>query len=137
MLEGAITAVETAGEEFAYFIADNPWGYASGTHASVCAHDVSQIDWLGQILALETQVKSHGIPFGLTYNSELGGNSDNVTFYNETLEFIQASQAYGGSPDIRNIESWYSHPTENRPEGEPCTYTNLMLAALAILETAA
>ena len=134
VLEAAIAAVAAAGEEFAYFIADNPWGYASGTHDSVCSHDVSEIDWFGQILALETQVKSHGIPFGLTYNSELGGNSDNTTFYNQTLEYILAYQAYGGSPDIRNVESWYEYPTENRPEEEKYTFTNLMLAALAILE---
>nr|AIF12946.1 hypothetical protein [uncultured marine group II/III euryarchaeote KM3_57_F04] len=135
VLEAAITAVEAAGEEFAYFIADNPWGYASGTHNSVCSHDVSEIDWLGQILALENQVKGHGIPFGLTYNSELGGNSDNASFHNETLAFILAYQAYGGSPDIRNIESWYPYPTENRPEEEPYTFSNLMLAAIAILES--
>jgi len=134
VLEAAIAAVEAAGEEFAYYVADNPWGYASGTHNSVCSHDVSEIDWMGRILALETQVQSHGIPFGLTYNSELGGNSDNATFYNETLEYIGAYQTYGGSPDIRNIESWYPYPTENMPEEESYTYSNLMLAALAILE---
>ncbi len=62
------------------------------------------------------------------------GAGDKFAMFNETLAFIQAYQEYGGSPDIRNIESWYSHPTENRPEEEPYTYTNLMLAAFAILE---
>ena len=134
VLEAALNAIELAGEELAYFIADNPWGYASGTHTSVCSYDVSRIDWMGRILSLENQVKSHGIPFGMTYNSELGGNSDNETYYNDTIEFINTYQDYGGSPDIRNIESWYPYPAENRPEETLYTFTNLMLAAIDLLE---
>jgi hypothetical protein len=70
----------------------------------------------------------------MTYNSELGGNSDNETYYNDTIEFINTYQDYGGSPDIRNIESWYPYPAENRPEETLYTFTNLMLAAIDLLE---
>jgi hypothetical protein len=135
VLEAILSASEIEGLPIHYVVADNPWGYASGRLSSAPASglDASQYDWLQRILDLETQVKSHGLPFALIYNSE-SGNSSGIEFAADVESYVQAYQAKGGSPDIRIVESWYSTPETALPESTEGSFTNAVMRAMSHYE---
>ena len=134
-LDAAIAAVEAAGDTVAYVVADNPADYATGVHASNCYDDPSTIDWMARIVSLQTQVQAHGLPFGLIFNSENGGQVSNQLFYEETVAYAHAYRAAGGRPDIAIMESWYDFPNVALPETEPYTHMNTARDVFAVFES--
>jgi len=132
VLEAILAASESENLPIHYVVADNPWGYAAGTHNSA-GLDETRYDWLQRILDLETQVKSHGLPFALIYNSE-SGLSSGTQFAADVETYVQAYQAKGGSPDIRIVESWYPNPETALPETAEGSFTNAVMRAIGQYE---
>ena len=126
-IESVLTALAEAGESIDYFMADNPYDYATGQKDSNCHDDPSQVDWMGRIVALENQVVAAGLPFALIYNSATGGSTSNQMFHDDTVAFVADYQAAGGNPAIRHVESWYTYPDTLLPETEDYTLTNTVL----------
>jgi creatinine amidohydrolase len=66
----------------------------------------------------------------LIVNSEAGGNTSDEAFCNDTLAFVDAYRAAGGSPKRWIVQSWYLHPKQVVPESEPHTMTALVRAVI-------
>ena len=125
VLEKAIAGINAAGEKIYYVNTDNPYDYAIATHPSSNV-DVKKIDWLGRIIDLEKQVKSHGLKFGLMYNSETGASVSDQQYYEDTINYINLYKSRGGAPDYSIIESWYTRPSNLFPDNQPYTFTYLV-----------
>ncbi len=117
VLNNIFESLRSQNLEIDYVVADNPYNYVD--------MDYKEGDGIDRILALEQQVKSEGIAFGLVYNSEAfrldGGHQ---RFHEETQAFIDEYQSRGGDPDIRIIESWYRDHVNIIPENEKYTFMN-------------
>ena len=120
LLDAFLTILSQHGEALDFFHADSPYDYAE-------AHP----DGWGKLLALQHEVQSHGLRFGLIYNSDAGGNAGDQQFHDQTLAAFQAFHAAGGSPDDLIVQSWYPFPSVMVPEDQPYTFTNVMKNGIA------
>ncbi len=105
---------------------DNPYDYAIAEVPSAKLDDPGKIDWIGRVRDLEEYVESQGLEFNLIINSQRGGSKSAQVFYTETLEFLEAYRARGGTPKRYMVQSWYRQPSEIVPETAPYTMTALV-----------
>ncbi|MFH0863573.1 MAG: hypothetical protein V1858_00580 [Candidatus Gottesmanbacteria bacterium] len=138
--EKILQAVEATGEHLYFLHVDNPYDYAIGAVPN--PYGPSQTtDWVQRILDLEFQAKSHGLRFGLIYNSERGGqgnslvSADDKLYFEDTLAFINLYKNRGGNPDDMIVESWYPHPSALFPDNQPYTFSYLVKNAFPIAHT--
>ena len=130
LLETIIKGIQNKGGQLSFVHADNPYDYATGEKCREVFRrvDATPIDWMGRIVALESQVESHpGLRFGLIYNSATPGDmGSDKQYYLDTLAYITAFKARGGNPDDMVIESWYKYPSALFPDSTPYTFTYLI-----------
>ncbi len=104
---------------------DNPYDYAVGMHSSRHQRDPKQVNWMGRIRELEDYVKSQGLEFNLIINTEAGARGSDERFCRETLQYLDAYRAAGGSPKRYFVQTWMQHPKNVVPETAPHTMTAL------------
>ncbi|HVS80925.1 MAG TPA: hypothetical protein VHE60_04265, partial [Pyrinomonadaceae bacterium] len=132
--ETLLAAVDAAGEKLWFVHADNPYDFATGQQPSDTLSDPTHVDWIQRILDLEAQVRSHGLRFGLIYNSEMGADASDQRYLEDTLAYIKLYRQRGGDPDEAIIESWYDRPSAILPESQPFTFMYTARAALELLQ---
>jgi hypothetical protein len=114
LLDTLVTVLGEHGQAIEFFHADSPYDY-----------DQAHPDGWHKLVALEGAVRSHGLRFGLIYNSDDGGNSGDQPFHDQTLAALQAFKDAGGHPDDLIVQSWYPFPSLMVPEDQPYTFTNV------------
>lgn len=141
VLESIVSAADKAGEKIAFVHVDNPYDFVIGVGKNR-GTDVKDADLLKRITQLQDQTESHGIRFGLVYNSSRNGNSgtgntglDGKSFYDDTLAYINLYRSTGKIPSDTVIESWFPYPAKLTSGTESYTFSNLALQALAASST--
>lgn len=135
VLNASVVALQEAGLPLMYVVADNPWGYLNATEESACREDVTSYDWMGRLLALESLVEGHGLPFVLILNDKTAGETSDEAFADAVLTYLETHQLEGGSPHVYLVESWYDYPEFHHPEDMEGTFTHLMLRVVDRLES--
>jgi len=119
---------------FAHLQVDYPYDYA----LEWAGHNTSAkvpYDGIGKILALQSQVRAAGIPFGVMFNCERdggpgllmpSGQTYDPAFYYDVLNYHQTYLARGGILDQVNVISWYQGPLAMLPANQPFTHSNLL-----------
>jgi len=102
---------------------DNPYDYAIGERASITLRQPAQVNWMQRIVDLERYVESQGLDFNLILNCEAGAKEPSERFCKDTLAYIAAYRAPGGSPKRYIVQTWMKHPDRVVPETEPYTLT--------------
>jgi Bacterial Ig-like domain (group 2) len=113
LLDTVLSTLAQAHERIDFFHADAPYDY-----------DQALPNGWQKLVALEQVVRSHGLRFGLIYNSEAGGTTGDQPFHDQTLAAVVAYQAAGGNPDDLIVQSWYPYPSAMMPEDQANTFTN-------------
>ena len=72
---------------------------------------------------VQTYCRSHGIKFGIIYNSEA---STNAGWTSGALSIAKSYESAGHLPSHAIFESWFDHPTTYVPESTSNTFTNLI-----------
>lgn len=113
VIDTVVSIVEENGEHLDFFHADSPYEYSND----------SRTDGWNKLAELEFNVKLYDMRFGVIYNSELGGNSNDSIFYARTLDGWRKYDEAWGDPDDLIVQSWYLHPAFTLPETAKYTFT--------------
>ncbi len=135
VLQTVLRRTREAGVPFDGVTVDFPYDYAVGKHRSVNLKPPTQVDWIARIRDLEGYVEKEGLEFNLIVNSEAGGQASDEAFYHDTLAYVDAYLAAGGSPKRWIVQSWYPHPKQVVPETAPHTMTALVRAVIKKLRS--
>jgi hypothetical protein len=125
VLQLLIRKSREAGVSISGVSVDNPYDYATGRTKSHSLADPTQVNWMKRIVDLEKYVEGEGLEFNLMINCETAGGASDEEYYHDTLAFLDAYRAAGGSPKRYLVQSWYKHPVAVVPETAPFTMTAL------------
>jgi len=102
---------------------DNPYDYAIGERPSATLKDPGQVNWMRRIVDLERYVEGQGLDFNLIVNCEAGAKESSERFCKDTLAYLDAYRAAGGSAKRYFVQTWMKYPDRVVPESEPYTLT--------------
>lgn len=92
-----------------------------------------------RLAAAWTQVRTMGLEFSKTFNTQTGGATSAQAFADGTLADFRAASAVVDMSTLfmAMIESWYTHPVDPAPETVPYTMSNTFLAVVEAATTVA